>query len=152
MCGSLGDFFPNELKNQFATEQLKVGAVIKAFSKEAGKVKRMIIVGIDEQNIYLSSVLINSKLSQIHLNNPTLYADILEFKPNENRKYLDHKSFIDCSEIHIEPIHKFKEAISNNPNAYLDCVSNSDLTLIRDTIKNSKNIKAHIKKRFGLFY
>ena len=44
MCGSLGDFFPNELKNQFATEQLKVGAVIKAFSKEAGEVKRMIIV------------------------------------------------------------------------------------------------------------
>lgn len=152
MCSSLGVFFPNELKNQFANEQVKAGAVIKTFSKVADKVKRMIIVGTDEDNVYLSSVLINSKPSKKHLNNPTLYADILEFDTNENRKYLDHKSYIDCSEIHIKPIKELTEAISNNPNVYLDCVSNSDLRLIRDTIKNSKNIKGHIKKRFGLFY
>lgn len=58
---NFSDFFPDELKEQIANNNLKVGAVLRipvSFTTPP-KVKRLVIVGF----IALASVLINSEIN-----------------------------------------------------------------------------------------
>lgn len=132
--------------------EIKIGSVIRTYSEVAGKIKRMIVVGFDDEQVLLAAIFINSKFNQNHFRTKVLQDDLLLFTKDEKRNYLDRDSFIDCSELHPLPIADIASAIASEPNIIIGDVQDRDMLQIKNKIKNSKNIKARDKKRFGLFY
>jgi hypothetical protein len=94
------DFFSPDLKRQFAEENLKIGAVLKYHVPFTipPKTKRIVIVGFDNQKVALASVLINTEINPNKFSTPESRNLHLELD-SEGRTYLDHTSFIDCSQI-----------------------------------------------------
>ncbi len=133
-------------------EYLQPGSVLRLFVKDTNppKTKRFIIVGISTDEISIASVYINSKL-----NKKAAWSIELEslniFFEKEGRPYLDHNSWIDCSDLIIRDISEIQIIIQNRPAAVIGNVSGEDLSLIRQTLNWAHTIKGKTKKKFGLF-
>jgi hypothetical protein len=93
---NLGDLFPDDLKDQFANDNFKIGAVLKYHvdSTNPPKYKRLIIIGFDNQKVFLASVFINSEINPNIFKSPQARNQHLELDAN-NRDYLDKTSFVD---------------------------------------------------------
>ena len=147
----LADAFCKEEKKSFAQNKLKHGSVIKAFVKDTipPKEKRFIIVGINEEQLFLASIFINSKINPNKLNNEIKKAQ-LHFE-SESRDYLDYPSYIDCSKIYERKYSEITNILINAPQAYLGDVSETDMKLIKETISACKMIPVRIKKLYNIF-
>jgi hypothetical protein len=69
----------------------------------------------------------------------------------EGREYLNHNSFVDCSEIYQKPVSEIWKVLEENPKASIGEVSGNDFKRIRETVKSAKTISAETKKKFGVF-
>ncbi len=106
---NLGDFFSDELKEQLANDNFKVGAIIRRLdnSTTPPKIKRSIIVGFDTSKVFLAYVLINTEI------NPNLFPtqslkDLHLELDTIGRSYLTHTSYVDCSQIKEEDAESIK--------------------------------------------
>ncbi len=148
----IGDSFPKELKEEFSNRNLKAGCVIKCFVNDTNppKEKRFIVMGVSYDKIALGTVYINTHI------NPNVFPTE-ELKQlhipleSDNRDYLDHDSFVDCSKLYEKKLSEIKLIIEADVDSYLGELSPEDYKIIRDKIKISKNISVHVKKKFGLF-
>ncbi len=141
------------MKKQFAEENLKIGAVLKyhvTFTIPP-KTKRIIIVGIDNQRVALASVLINTEINPNRFPTTELKNLHLELK-SEDRIYLDHTSFVDCSQIFEQDIADLKKMLIEDSSVHLGELSEEDIDTVVNKIKNAKTIPIKTKKKFGLFY
>ena len=114
--GSLGDFFPNGMKQEIANFNLEIGSVIKCFTSytRPPKEKRFVILGINEEGNYVGSVFINTNVNFNIINSQELLELQYPVK-NQANDYLDHDSFIDCSELfEFEREHLFNLLISHS--------------------------------------
>lgn len=148
---NLGDLFPDDLKDQFANDNFKIGAVLKYHvdSTNPPKYKRLIIIGFDNQKVFLASVFINSEINPNIFRSPQARNQHLELDAN-NRDYLDKTSFVDCSQIKVEDMATVRDLIATNPSIHIGELSNSDLTDVLDKVRNAINISPREKRRFGL--
>lgn len=147
---NFSDFFPDELKEQIANNNLKVGAVLRipvSFTTPP-KVKRLIIVGFDSQNIALASVLINSEINPNKFPTQRLKDLHLELDEN-NRDYLDHTSYVDCSQIREMEVTSIKSMLMDDPAICIGALDTTDLTNVIDKIKTAHTISNKVKKKFG---
>ena len=152
MSIALGDFFPDDKRNEFAESKLKIGSVIKADVKDTTppKTKRFIIVGIDNANILLATVYINSEINPNIFN--TRYLKDLQYNlEKKDREYLDHDSYVDCSNLKIKKVDEIIRILKNSPLAYLGELNDEDLNMVKEKIKNSRTISIKEKKDFNLF-
>ena len=132
--------------------QLKPGYVLRLFVKDTHppKTKRFIVVGISTDEISLASVYINSKLNKnaawsIELESLNLFFE------KTGRLYLNHDSWVDCSDLVIRNISEIHSIIQTRPDAIIGELEAKDLQLIITTLKKAFTIKGKIKKKFGLF-
>ncbi|HOX82232.1 MAG TPA: hypothetical protein PLJ60_05435 [Chryseolinea sp.] len=100
MSPPLGDQFPEEFKKQFASQNLKVGSVLRALVTDTTppKIKRFIVIGLSADKLALGTIYINTEI------NPNVFQSAelknLHIKLEAaGREYLDHDSFVDCSKI-----------------------------------------------------
>jgi hypothetical protein len=149
---SLGNSFPQELKEEFTKRNLKEGCVIKCWVTDTHppKEKRFIVMGFSYDKIALGTVYINSEI------NPNIFpSEKLKqlHVPLEahSRDYLDHDSFVDCSKLYEKNASEIMVIMNENINCHIGEVSLEDYKMLRDKIKGSKNISPDTKKRFGLF-
>ena len=148
---SLGDFFPNELREQNAENNLTIGAVIRRYetSTTPPKIKRSIIIGFDTNSVILAYIFINSEI------NPNLFPTEdsknlhLELKVTD-RPYLSHTSFADCSQLHEYSVDSLKALVTSDSSSHLGELSADDLSNILDKIKSAKTISNSKKRKFGL--
>ena len=98
---------------------------------------------------------LNNGNSNSNLNKKAAWSIELEslniFIEKEGRPYLDHNSWIDCSDLIIRDISEIQIIIQNRPAAIIGKVSAEDLSLIVQTLKRAHTIKGKTKKKFGLF-
>lgn len=102
MTPTLGDAFPEEARNSFACQKLQPRTVCRLFIKDTNppKVKRIVIIGINKEGKALIGYLfINSKINSTVFHSPELKSLHLQLS-SKNAAYLDHDSFLDCSQIH----------------------------------------------------
>jgi hypothetical protein len=148
----LGDFFPDDLKSEFASRAIEVGNVLRLKVKETKppKIKRFVIVGVSLDGIMLASVFINSEMN---LNiNWCQELQLLQIPLGQNgREYLENDSFVDCSKIYPMEVKDIEDVIKKDPRVVLGKLQNEDIELILDTIRNAATIKGKIKKKYGLF-
>lgn len=149
---SLGDFFPDELREGFGTRNLKVGSVIKLKVKDTNppKEKRFIVVGITEDKLCLATVFINTEINTIINWSPELRALNIELK-KEGREFLDWDSYVDCSKLSFRDYNELKEILDSKPEAVIGELSDADSFLIKETIKSASTIKGKHKKKFGFY-
>jgi len=69
----------------------------------------------------------------------------------DGRPYLDHNSWIDCSDLIIRDVSEILTIMQNRPAALIGHVSAEDLSLIIQTLNRAHTIKGKTKKKFGLF-
>ena len=109
---SLGEFFPDVFKADYARRNLEVGSVLKLYVKDTKppKEKRFIIVGKNIDGLCLATVYINSEINEKINYSPELKELHLSFLA-AGRTYLDHDSFVDCSEFVIREQKEIELAI-----------------------------------------
>lgn len=113
------------------------------------KEKRLIVVGFNQQNVFFAAVLINSQINPNIFPSAALQALHLEFEV-DNRPYLDHNSFVDCSQIHQQRLDSVLQMLTAVPNAHLGHLESSDLEKVLETLRNAPTIPVYTKKEFGL--
>ncbi|WP_439557417.1 hypothetical protein [Dyadobacter sp.] len=147
---SLGNYFPESFRGEFAERKIEVGCVIRLFVNWTvpPKEKRFVVVAIAEDHISLATVLINTIVNE-HVN----FSDELKSLhipiDNTGREYLHHKSFIDCTDLHEESVGFIKTALQSDPRNYLGKMNEEDLAKVHRLIMASKTIKPYKKKKFG---
>lgn len=145
------DFFPDELREQITSDIFKVGAVLRYHVEFTNppKTKRLIIIGFDENKVALASVLINSEINPNKFPSEKLKQLHLELEPT-GRSFLDHKSYVDCSQIFEQDTEQVKNQLTSNPNIHIGELAPEDLIKVLEKIRSAPTIPAKTKKKFGL--
>ncbi|MFW5759809.1 MAG: hypothetical protein ACOCXH_02375 [Cyclobacteriaceae bacterium] len=130
---------------------IEAGHVLKQFVNDTNppKVKIYIIIARSSDFGKYATIFINSK---ININkNPTVELRDLHIpiKPSI-RDYIDHDSYIDCSEIRERDYAEIYTAVSENPDLIIGKLDDIDLSEVLDTLKQAKTITLILKKRYGL--
>ncbi len=147
---SLGDFFPDDLKNQFAKRNIDLGSVIliKIPDFSVNYDKYIILVSKDDVEEDIAYVVINSEANPNVAYNA--YLKSLHIKIDKaNNPFLEKDSFVDCSKLREFPIKTVVEFLTNNPERAVGNVSPDVLKSIHITITKATTIEPYIKKKFG---
>ncbi len=149
---SLSDSFPEDYKKEFAQRNLKIGSVIRLYVRDTNppKEKRFILVGQSYDKLLFASIFINSEI------NPNIFhteelRDLNFQLLAEERGYLDHDSYADCSNMQKRDTAWLLAVLVEDPSKLIGEVSESDLKEIRARIKSARTITPATKKTFGLF-
>jgi hypothetical protein len=147
---SLGDFFPEELKQNFAERNVDIGQAILIEIPDFNIThsKYVILVSKNEVKLLLAYVLINTEINDNVF--PSEYLKSLHVKIDKKRHtFLSYDSWVNCSEIkEIESL-KVIKLLKDKPERVLGNVHIDILKKIHSTITIAKTINAATKKKFG---
>ena len=148
---NLSDFIPEELKNDFADQNLTVGTVIRKFAEDTTppKKKRFIIIGIDRDRVKIGTVYINSDINFNIFRSEDLKRLHIKIRSAKN-EFIEHDSYVNCSEIFEKDYKEVFEYITKYPKEVLGKADEIDMINILTTIKTAKTIEPKKKKRYGL--
>lgn len=139
-------------KKQNSTRSLEIGMVLKLYVSDTrpAKEKRFIVIGKTDNDLSIATLYINSKINK-KINWAKELIDLhIHFKA-QGREYLDYDSYVDCSKLIIRDFNELTAAINKRPEAILGTISDEDLQLISDKIKDSPTIKGKHKKKYGFY-
>lgn len=144
---SIGDKFPLAARLAFAERNLIVGAVLRAYVTvtEPPKIKRFVIIGIDDESKLAAVVLINTNKPALPTLAPYQYETVAE-----EREYLDHDCFVDCSRIYPFDFEELRNLILRSPEIILGHVNTFDRNEIRKLAGKSRLIAPADKIKFHL--
>jgi len=147
MSPTLGDNFPKEYREEYCERHFKSWAVFRLFSKETTppKIKRFVVAGINEETGQVAILFINTN----PLQNPNLKKEQMLLK-SKDRPYLGHDSYLDCSKIYERTISEIKEIFLNDTSAYLDTMSERDISEAKAIIRMSRIISLKTKEKYNL--
>jgi hypothetical protein len=147
----LSDLFPQSFRDDFADRNIQVGSVIRVFVKDTTppKIKYFIVIGFSDDKVLLGTVFINSAINQNVFNteylkglNIPLDAQVYDF--------IDHNSFVDCSDIRERSVVEIKNLLSNDPECSKGVVSEETMKIISTTLANASTISLNKKRKFGI--
>lgn len=147
---SLGDFFPDKMKQGFAQRNIDLGnaILIKIPDFDVNYEKYIIVVAKDKHNVELAFVVINTEKNKQIFHTP--YLKSLHVKiDKENHKFLDYDSYVDCSKLREFPVKKVVEFLKENPDRAVGNVSENVLRSIYATITSATTIETFFKKKYG---
>lgn len=149
---SLADLIPEEFKAGFAQRNVQIGSVIKSFVTDTNppKEKRLILVGASFDKLHFATIFLNTDINPNIFNTQEL-IDLNYEMLAEDREFLDHNSFADCTAIKSRPTSWLHRIVNQDPTRVLGTISDADLQEIRNRIKAAPTITKAAKKNFGIF-
>lgn len=149
---SLGDYFPEKDRKEFAKRKVSVGTVLKlnVLDTNPPKEKRFVVVGSTDDGLILATVYVNSKINPV-INYSTELQALHIPVSKQGRDFLNHDSFIDCSKLIERERNEIENAVKNRPHAVIGTISEEDQEIIRKTLISSPTIKGKKKKKFGFY-
>ena len=137
---------PNKIF-KYTGPEIKPGSVVSFYSPQAGKLKRNIILAINETGILALTAYFNTKKP---FENIKKLAELQFHLKAEGTAFLDHDSYINCA--HPEKIHVsyIQKSISNNRKNHMGDLDVKKLDEIRTMITNAYTVPPKIIKEFGL--
>jgi hypothetical protein len=147
----LGDFFSEEMREQLAFDNLKIGSVLFYFDSRTTppKAKRKIVVGFDKDKILFAYVRINSEINPNVFPTSRLRDLHIELDATD-REYLDYTSYVDCSQLQEDYVESVIELMKEDTSIHFGCLSNEDCETVLDKIKQAFTIEDKLKIKFGL--
>ncbi len=147
MNASVGDFFPNKEKLNFAQRNVAIGKVIYCRSEKAKKDKRLVIIGISSNKKRIATLCFNT--DKYFTKNKLLGSLELYFN-STGRDYLTHNSYLSCVNIEIIPYQVIFDRLIANPEDFLGTMDKKDLDLACTTAVNSPTAIPNQINEFGL--
>ncbi|TDE42939.1 hypothetical protein E0I26_12260 [Flavobacterium rhamnosiphilum] len=147
---SLGDLFPDNLKEQFAERNINIGnaLLIKLIDIQVNYDKYIIIVGINNMEMAVAYVIINTEVNQNVA--PTSYLQSLHLQIDRARHgFLAHDSYINCSDLKEFPKQEIIDFLITNPERVVGNIDVALLTDVYQTIKSATTILPILKKKYG---
>ena len=147
----LGNFFPENLRNEHAKQTITIGSVIRCFVKNTKppKEKRFVVLGIDKEGNLVGVVFINSEINWNVIRTAEL-AQLQHYIEKDENDFLDWDSYVDCSELFELPYNDVYKSICDKPQNVLGIVSESDLKAILENVKKSPKIKPKLLRKYSL--
>jgi hypothetical protein len=147
---SLGDFFPDNLKNDFAKRNIDLGnaLLIKVPDFTITYDKYIIVVAKDDNEISIAYVVINSEVNLNVAYNSYLKSLHLKID-KKNHPFLKKDSFVDCSKLREFPIQTVVDFLIKNPERAVGNVSSSVLKAIHIKVSSASTTEPFMKKKFG---
>lgn len=151
MTPKLGARFPSTTQNDFKKRTLSPGAVfrIKVTDTKPPKTKRILVLAIDKEVVSVGSLYINTEINGRVLRTHELQRLQMPLAA-EGRVYLDHDSFLDCSQLHELPLMELQRLYDSNIEAYLGHMSTEDLAHAKKLAGNARTIEEKLKRKYGL--
>lgn len=149
--GSLGDFFGDEFKKNFAKQNITAGSVVKCFVKNTNppKEKRFVVLGFAGNGNLIGVVFINSNINW-NVIRTTELAQLQHYVKKEGNDFLDWDSYIDCSELVELPYDDVYLSLQENPQNILGKVQYDDLLTIKENIIKSPKTRPKVLKNYNL--
>lgn len=127
--------------------EIKPGNVIQAFSKQANKVKRSIVLGINDDGILTLTAYFNTKKPFQQVKK---LADLQFHLKSDGNGFLEHDSYVNCAHPEIKTIKELQNAVRVDPAAYLGDIDPKKLDEIRTMVSNAYTVAKSEIKKFGL--
>ena len=146
----LGDLFPEGMREQLANENLQLGAILRYFDNNTTppKIKRKVVVGFDTNQVLFAYVRINTEINPRLFPTPRSRNLHLELKAM-GRAYIEHDSFVNCSEIEEEDMQTVLEMMKNDTSIHIGHLDQTDITDVLDKLRTAYTIEPRIKRKFG---
>jgi len=148
---SLGDFFPEDLKQKFAERNIDIGQsiLIKIDNFNINYDKYIVLIGFDKDNIDCGAVVINSEINENLF--PTNYLKSLHVEIDvQNHSFLEYNSFINCSEIKTYQKQQLIDFLKTNPERLVGNIGIDVLKKVHLTLMSARTITNFEKKKYGL--
>lgn len=148
---SFGSLFPNSAKEDFSNRAIHPGSVFKIHvtSTMPPKVKRLVVLAISGDNACVGYLFLNSRINPNVFPTAGLRSLHLPFEA-ASRDYLDHDSYLDCSDIKDMDLDELKKIISRDPNQHIGELNDTDLKTAKETVKNAPTISKKQKEKYDL--
>lgn len=140
---SLGSMFPSEFREEYASEGLKPGAVVRCFCDfiENPKLKYMLVVSVDPK---LMILMINTTPTEYIRNRPKLFRCWVYL---DGYPFFDYGSYADCVDAHDSwQVDFLKDEVSKNPDTLKGTISDEDLVLIYEAVSDSPRMVRRDKR------
>lgn len=138
---NLGEHFSDEEKVKFVERNLIPGHVIKLFchTTRHPKEKRLVIVSLNPE---LLLFLINSELPKFKEKSPHLKVQQIPLKVKDNPEFLEHDSWLDCSEVFREfNTDEVREILLNDTSRILGKLNEEIVSLLMDSVSDSETLE-----------
>ena len=139
---SLGDYFPQDLRDDFARKGISYGSalLVKIPEFKLNYRKYVILLNRDKERRIISYVTINTNKGIEDLS--------VKIKCSEY-DFLQYDSWIDCSKLLQEKIRVLINYIKDNPDKVLGNIDDNTLEKIDRRIKSSPTISKKEKEKFN---
>lgn len=147
---SLGDLFPDNIKNQFAERNIDIGnaILIRLTDINVNYDKYIVIVGINNEELCVAYVIINTEINTNIA--PTTYLKSLHLKIKcSSHTFLKHDSYINCSDLKEFQKQELIDFLIKNPERVVGNIDVTLLTKVYSTIKSATTILPILKKKYG---
>jgi hypothetical protein len=127
--------------------EIKPGSVIHSFSNQAGKIKRIVVLALNQEGLLTLTAYFNTKKPFMQVKK---LAELQFHLKADGNNFLDHDSFINCAHPEIKPLSELQNTVKSDPKSYLGDIDYKKLDEIITMVSNAYTVsKADIKK-FGL--
>jgi hypothetical protein len=151
MPPTIGDFFPQEYKDNHTDSLVAPGSVFRFYTDKTipPKIKRFAILAINNDLAIVGMLYINSQINPNVFPTEELrsYHILLDA---ENYSFLDHDSYLDCSQIIELPIDKIKDIHAAESDSYIGRLNEENIDIAIHIVTSAKTISKKTKKRFLL--
>lgn len=147
---NLGDFFPEDLKENFAQRNIDLGSaiLIKVPDIDVNYDKYIVVVSKDKHNVFLAYVVINSFVNY-NVNYSPYLKSLHVSIDKKSHPFLTHDSYVDCSKLREFPVEKVVDFLIANPERAVGNVDFEILKKIHITLTTSNTIEKIIKLKYG---
>lgn len=151
MAANFGDFFPPEFQAEHRERSIRPGAVFRVYvtSTTPPKIKRIVILGINDGQALIGHLFINSNINLHFLNSDELRNLQIELN-SAGRDYLEHTSYLDCSDLHKLSLEDLRQNYEQDSQILLGHMSAEDLTQALEKVRGARTIPPKIKRLFDL--
>ncbi|NJM43126.1 MAG: hypothetical protein HC858_02405 [Brachymonas sp.] len=140
---SLADAFPDNLRHQSISRQIKPGAVIKLMARmDDGQIKekRFVVLAVSSSTL---TCVINSSVNPYIANRDHLMRCQVKIDRAQHA-FMAHDSFVDCSRIRTYALNDIQTQLNNQPEWLLGEINHELRTQILSALKFSPNQPAQV--------
>ena len=151
MTPTLGDLFPSDLKADYIDRSISPGSVFRLISPHTNppKIKIFVILAVTEDTFCVGILYINTDINVNLFPTPSLRALHNPLKAKD-WEFLDHDSYLDCSQIYELSFDQLKEKFKTDSDCYLGELEGDDFEQSVELVKSARTISLRDKRKFGL--
>jgi hypothetical protein len=148
---SFGSLFPDSVREDFSSRMIQPGSVfrIPVTNTTPPKTKRLVILAISGDKACAGCLFLNSQINPNVFSTARLRGLHLPLEA-DGREYLDHNSYLDCSDIKDMDLNGLKEIISRDPSQHIGKLNDTDLQTAKEKLKNAPTISKKQKEKYAL--